>query len=1605
LLQRLDISCGKCSIDIFGDVNVSYTINNNLDGTKQVGVFKFRYDGKVLKSTKISSLVKGFETSACISDVSGDPIILGTVYDNRTQFLFNAENAYEDITERSLDLTSSGTVNISVDTKYGTGSYEVTQNAKLTAGSLTNTSNDWTIEEWIKWDNTATAKTPVLIRATDGVNGVRVVVFADTSSPSTYGKIRLSNDGATVSQISSTSTHITDLTTDWVHLKVTKEYNSGVSTYKLYWNDTLSATISENVNVSPSTIEFGSTTAYQSWPMKIDDIRYSSYPTIGVPTEGYLKADYGNPSGLSFKTDKNADADRLGTINLTTNDIAITRSLYTPNAAEQDVIISSSTYTLAPEGLQILDFNNAISGLAQDYAIPTVRLDKWSVRTATIPTVGGSKVKVRAKTFDKFFFKHFQTEKTDNVLRLTLNQGFDFNVGTTLYQRNNLGAIIATARIIDKDLENNDLIVGDATGSFSETTGYLQSSDNFVNEIQGYVFAEVNNTTPGTFDIEIPNEIFGIFKDYSDNDYLIRIDEVLQGSSYVVGSIVTISSNDISFTSDRKEATITNLTAVTKISIITNLTKVLQIDTKNNTDLIFVRTATSHYLKTRDIVYCQVSPVNYEPLNGTFDVHSVISKKEFILELRDIPVSNITSAQTVSVYVKTPVFRFIYGQQYTFDTADPSMQGHYLSFYRDNLYKIEYTFKNIVRRGTPGFDQPGASPYISFKITDDVSNITYYADPSNLTADGPVTNDSYLDIQLSPYIGKFVVTDLDGGSITQGPNVFKFNLAYEPEKNATTASSSYSTESLKDSGPISSIKLISGGGFYKKLPVVSGIESSRKIERVNIIEPGSEYAAGQYFGIPILGDGNGGKVSILVDGTTDPAGQIVEVTITDPGKGYTQAYIDVDAIDGILGPLLSGSGAVLEVEIPPFGSGASIFTKGTQVGKIKNLKNNNYGFNYTHDYTLRPEITFPLNLQLTSTSVISGIKITNPGTGYTTAPEVVIEGGGGSGATAIAEIRNGRLSSIIVKETGSGYSTAPTISLKSAFTYVVNIDLGLFQFSFPHGIVSGSEITFTNQDVGEGTQFPLTSFGYINPNQTYYAITGLENGLEDEQLRVALTPQDAISGNYISFVNAGTGRQIILTDSFGGAAESIVEVGRFLSGELIYQGETYENATATAYVSTNDGWQIGPRLLKIVNIDGVFTVGQPVTGLISKASGIIDSISNAKGVLEVDSTTTTAGKFTSDVGKLGEIVQKIQDSYLYQNFSYNIKSPVPIELWRETLIENVHPAGFKVFGEIDLVENKKGITNKTEFELTKSVNLIESSVVSTIQDYAIVEPVYSDFDNTQVLFRNKKLTTSEEILTSVVQRLDDISNLFDGERTAFPLTILGEPVIADSSQFLITINGVIQPPGSSFVVQQGNIIFTEPPAAPTKISYAKLTLQFVPTQILNISNLSGILPEFGGSIRGITTNTTANIVQSTSGSLRVYNITGDGFENGEVIISTATGMNAILVSQETFNVDNIYQFEEVITNTTKDTAVVEEINLNTTNNIVTNEITISKTSGTYLNPSGVLDLDIGDYILSARTGVFARITTLSPYLDPSTEQPISSISISDPSTFTGLIFL
>jgi len=1004
-----------------------------------------------------------------------------------------------------------------------------------------------------------------------------------------------------------------------------------------------------------------------------------------------------------------------------------------------------------------------------------------------------------------------------------------------------------------------------------------------------------------------PLSDYARFRPYREEDYTVQIMEVYSDSDFIVGDVVSLGGSITAApnSDNPKIADLTGLSSVKEIKLTVNLDKDILRTAEGRSDLIYATAVTPHNFEDGDILFVEGFSTN--EFNGSFFVKEVFSSRDFIYTLRATASQDPQFAQgaisRVKISSKHPTLQLVRNHSYIFDMSDASNFGYYLSFSEDNQYKLEYSFNVIEREGTPGLSSATEIPIVKFTIGGEVTNITYYYDPSRTGATSPVGTNSFIDVIKTPFDGKFTISEV------LSDTEFRFPLLHEPEfTNAEITEddndiprSSYSTTSLKAIGPINTIKLISPGGFYKKLPVISDIASDRKIEKVRITNGGTEYQPGVYTQVPILGDGEGGLVQITVENDEEiGSGTITDVQLTDPGKGYTTASIDVDGIEGILGSTLSGSGAELEVVIPSEGSGAAVFLTGRQIGKIKTLKNNEFGYGYSHDYTLRPEIAFPINLQLFNTSILSQIKITNPGSGYTSAPSVIISGGGGSGAEAEAVVKNNRLSEVLIKNPGAGYSSQPSVTLKSEFTYVVNLDLNYLQFNFPHGITTGAEVQFRADAIGStvGVLPKPSSVGLtaLSSSQTYYAIAGNANGLETDQLRFALTRVDAESGNFITFLTQGDGRQVLLTEVFGGQAEAVVETSRFLEGEEVFQGESYELASAFGVVSENDGWQIEPKILKVTNPNGDFVVGGKVQGVISRASGLIDNINIAKGVLNIDAITKTPGRFIDDVGKPSEIVQKIQDSFFYQNFSYVVKSKIPINRWKTQILENNHPVGFSMFGQLELTGGKDVSGRKVDAGFTKQVNINEYTNVNQITSFGAAQPIYSTFNNSEVLFRKKRLTNSEEILTSIVKKIDDISILFNGERKSFPMTVEGENQIVKANQLLVTLNGIIQSPGSSYQVVGNNIIFAEPPKPDSKITYRNVEFDILPITRLNLNTIGGIFPELGDTVNGFESEARAKVVATGATSIDIVEITGGPFQLNERIDVSRTGFSALIGS-------------------------------------------------------------------------------------------------------------
>ena len=89
---------------------------------------------------------------------------------------------------------------------------------------------------------------------------------------------------------------------------------------------------------------------------------------------------------------------------------------------------------------------------------------------------------------------------------------------------------------------------------------------------------------------------------------------------------------------------------------------------------------------------------------------------------------------------------------------------------------------------------------------------------------------------------------------------------------------------------------------------------------------------------------------------------------------------------------------------------------------------------------------------------ITSVDIGNKGTAYTLPPVVKFEGGGGTGATAKAFLNNGKLSEIKILTQGSGYISAPTVVLDGGLSDTGTI--GRATAILGNGVVRGTKVSF-----------------------------------------------------------------------------------------------------------------------------------------------------------------------------------------------------------------------------------------------------------------------------------------------------------------------------------------------------------------------------------------------------------------------------------------------------------------------------------------------------------------------------------------------------------------
>ena len=517
-----------------------------------------------------------------------------------------------------------------------------------------------------------------------------------------------------------------------------------------------------------------------------------------------------------------------------------------------------------------------------------------------------------------------------------------------------------------------------------------------------------------------------------------------------------------------------------------------------------------------------------------------------------------------------------------------------------------------------------------------------------------------------------------------------------------------------------------------------------------------------------------GSTSIISYETdcTHTYGPIASVNITNPGKNYY-------SLPGITTVTTSsGSGAILE-------------SKSSSVGSLKKMRLKDIGYTFPSDPTLDPTILLPQVIKIDSLASFESVGITSFGRGFSVPPTLVVLDGKtgevvsdvalkvtlGSNNVEILENTKGmsNVSPVIIPTrsgAGVGINTITFDSLTEVATATLSVGFST-QNSFPFAV--GDKVLVENVSVGVGSTgkgYNSAEYGYNRFTVT--AVTENLGGIGSVSYSMSgLFENGEFPGQFDAVNSSGK----ILAEKHFPIFESTLSVRNYVKGEIVVS----DNATGIV-----DDWDAKITTLT-VSSDDSFVVGDIIEGSTSKLQGIASSIKSFESYVSLNPLSKVITGWQEDSGRLNFELQKIQDSFYYQNFSYSLKSEIPYDTWNETVASLNHTLGFKKFSDYQLETQN---SNSMIVGLTTNTTNLDS--VYNLDGFASLHCVY-DFDlvtennlnqnskvvSNEIIFSNRVLTDYFESVGNRVLSIDDLGGQFNSNPRSTPFSIVNTFSLSD----------------------------------------------------------------------------------------------------------------------------------------------------------------------------------------------------------------------------------
>ncbi len=215
-----------------------------------------------------------------------------------------------------------------------------------------------------------------------------------------------------------------------------------------------------------------------------------------------------------------------------------------------------------------------------------------------------------------------------------------------------------------------------------------------------------------------------------------------------------------------------------------------------------------------------------------------------------------------------------------------------------------------------------------------------------------------------------------------------------------------------------------------------------------------------------------------------------------------------------------------------------------------------------------------------SSGVVTGIVITNAGSGYTSAPTVTITtAGGGSGASAVATIANGAVTGFTSLVGGSGYTTTPVINVIGT----TNIDTT--------DIINPQSVTYAETDTNHANDPASDKVIIVAPTVVKIVTTDAVQTKKNVTLTWQTSFEQDNLGFYIYRERAGTPRERVNPHIIVGSA--------FFTGKKISNNAKRSYRFVDAAPSAG---QFVQYWVEDVDLKGIHTLHGPISPRISISS-------------------------------------------------------------------------------------------------------------------------------------------------------------------------------------------------------------------------------------------------------------------------------------------------------------------------------------------------------------------------------------------------------------------